>query len=356
MDFINLILAATQPSGMWEKIIFGLENNLLSYGLTIIVVTLIIKVILLPTDLLNRLITKINTRKQAKIQPELTKIQRQFGNNKEMLNRKTMELYKRENYSVVGTCFGMLISIVLSSVIFLTLLGGMNSIASYKIYTEFDDLRTTYSTVYDAESSKILLETGLESLSEAELVIVTKTSQEATVERYAEIKTGFLWIKNIWRPDNYKSVVPDFKQFNSLLKDKVEGEVSLPSQAEYEKIMNPVAEANSGWNGYFILTILSAGATFISMKIPEWTSKIRAKKKGVPYLPLQQNKVMGYIMPAILALFTLLYNAAFAIYIVTGSIFSMLFQPLIGLVVGKIDDKLMKKEESKIQVSYSRKK
>ena len=53
MDFLTINIAnllATQPQGMWEAFIFGLENVIKNYGLTIILITLIIKVILLPFD------------------------------------------------------------------------------------------------------------------------------------------------------------------------------------------------------------------------------------------------------------------------------------------------------------------
>lgn len=346
MDFINLLLSATQPSGMWAKIIFGLEKGIGSYGWTLIVVTLLIRLVLLPTDFLNRYITKVNTRKMAVLQPELNKIQKAYGNNKDMLNRKTMELYKRENYSVVGTCLGMLVSLVLTTVVFFTLCSSLNKISSYKIYTEFETLQTTYNEVYNAGYSETLTETELEQLK--------ARSEAAVVVKYGEIKEDFLWVKNIWRADTSQSVIPKYKDFTKLI-NKVQGVEEKPTEEEYNKVMNCVANANSGWNGYYILTILAAIATFVSAQIPTWIAKIKAKKRHEVYAPVQQNQIMSYLLPLVMALFTLFYTASFAIYIVVGSLFAMITQPVLTIIVDAIDSKKAKKEQESKKVSYSRK-
>lgn len=347
MDFINLMLSATQPSGMWSKIIFGLEQSIGNYGWTLIVITMLIKVVLLPTDFINRYITKVNTRKMAVLQPELNKLQKAYGNNKDMLNRKTMELYKRENYSVVGTCLGMLVSLVLSMVVFFTLFGALNKISSYKIYTEFETLNTTYN--------QVLVDGGYnDEMTEEEKATIVANAQTAVVTKYGDIKEDFLWIKNIWRADTSQSIVPDYKTFEKSTK-KLEGDFVMPTEEEYNKIMTPVSSANSGWNGFYILTILAAVTTYVSAQIPTWMAKSSAKKKGVPYTPVQQNKIMAYVLPLVMALFTLFYTASFAIYIVAGSLFGTITQPLLTWVVDIIDRRAMKKEESKKKVSYSRK-
>lgn len=346
MDFMNLLLSATQPSGMWAKIIFGLEKSIGSYGWTLIVVTLLIKVVLLPTDFLNRYITKVNTRKMAVLQPELNKIQKAYGNNKDMLNRKTMELYKRENYSIVGTCLGMLVSLVLTTVVFFTLCSSLNKISSYKIYTEFETLQATYNEVYSAGYS--------EGMTEEQLKELEKQSETAVVTKYGEIKESFLWVKNIWRADTSQSVIPEYKDFTKLI-NKVQGVDKKPTEEEYNKIMNCVSDANSGWNGYYILTILAAVATFISGQLPIWMAKWKAKRKHEPYAPVQQNQIMTYLLPVVMALFSLFYTASFAIYIVIGSLFAMVTQPVMTFIVDAIDDKNAKKEQEKKKVSYSRK-
>ena len=96
MDFLNvgsMLLEVTKPSGMWEFFIFGLESMVKNYGLTIILITLAIKLIMLPFDVFNKYINKRNSAKMAAIQPELEKVQKRYGANKETLNQKTILLH-----------------------------------------------------------------------------------------------------------------------------------------------------------------------------------------------------------------------------------------------------------------------
>ena len=75
MDFLAEIV---KPTGLWAKIIFGMESSVGNYILAIIIVTILVKLVLVPFDFVNRLITKKNTRKQAVLQPALEKIKKQF--------------------------------------------------------------------------------------------------------------------------------------------------------------------------------------------------------------------------------------------------------------------------------------
>ena len=59
------------------------------------------------------------------------------------------------------------------------------------------------------------------------------------------------------------------------------------------------------------------------------------------------------VMPIIMALFTIFYNAAFGLYIVAGSIFSVITTPLVTLVVEKIFEK-QKSKKDKNKPIYSR--
>lgn len=373
MDFLNigsLMLEVTKPNGMWEFFIFGLENLVKNYGLTIILITLAIKLIMLPFDFFNRYINKRNSAKMAIIQPELQKLQTRYGSNREVLNQKTMELYKKHNYNVMGSCLGMLINMVVTMVIFFTLFSGLNKIAAYKIYTEYQTLQTEFETVVGGQLEVVDVEAEGENPATQKIQVVvkneqgeetnrfdltdelTQTASQAVIEKYDEIKEDFLWIKNIWRPDTSASVVLSYKDFISNAKiDKTE-----LNELIYNKVTNPIKNKYDGWNGYFILIILSALITYLSSQVSVWMGKAKAKKTGKPYVDaMAQNKIIIYILPVVMALFTLFYNAMFAIYIVTGAFFGLITSPLMTLLVDKAYDKAVKKEEEKVKVSYSRK-
>ena len=147
MDLLNVIQIA-KPTGMWSNIIFGLENAVGDYALALILITIIIKLILVPFDFVNRYTSKKSSRKQAEMKPELDKINAKYANDKNLLNQKTMEVYKSHNFNIMGTCMGMLVYLILTMVVFWTLFGALNTISSYKIGDQFLQVRDAYYSVY----------------------------------------------------------------------------------------------------------------------------------------------------------------------------------------------------------------
>ena len=118
----------------------------------------------------------------AAIQPELEKIQKRYSANRDVLNQKTMELYKKHNYNVMGSCLGMLLNMVLTMVVFFTLFSGLNKIASYKIYTEYTTLQTTYEQAVGGT----LLEVTENDVTTVKIKLPNETIIELTEEKQAE--------------------------------------------------------------------------------------------------------------------------------------------------------------------------
>lgn len=350
---MGFLAEIVKPAGLWAKIIYGMEGSVGNYVVAIILVTLLVKLVMIPFDFYNKYLTKKNTRKQAVLQPAMEKIKRQYASNPQMQNQKTMELYKRENYSVFGTCIGMLVYMALSITIFITLLNGFNDIAAYKMYEEYTALKSTYNTAYETEISGGAVEEDAVKVAEGEVV-----------EAYADVKNGFLWIKSIWRPDTWVSSVVGWDDYNASVSrvrtEKLSEEQLASEKAEYEKIItNSFKNDKNGtynkWNGYLILPILAALLTYGSMKVSTIISKRKAKKNNLQIVQAPEaGKGMQFIMPAIMGVFTLLYNAAFGIYIVVGALFGFITSPLISMIVDNIDYKQQLKEEAKKTVSYSR--
>lgn len=366
MDFlINNIanILAVQPKGMWEFFIFGLDNVIKDYGLTIILLTFIIKVLMLPFEFFNRYCSKRNGVKMAVIQPEIDAVQRRYGSNREEMNKRIMEVYKKNNYSVTGSCLVMFLNLIITTVIFFTMFAGLKNIETYKITTEFETLRSVYEqniggtlveTRIDETQSKIqvkLPDNTVVDLDDAK----TKIANEEVVKKFGEIKSGFLWIESLWRPDTNASVTLSYNDYLSVSKVKSE---DLP-QSIYEQILNPIKEDDKygGWNGYFILIVLSMVLTYLSIKIGYWIGKAKASLKGEPYVDvMSQNKLLIYLMPAIMAVFAWTYNAAFALYMVAGALFSLITNPIFTILVDKLYEINKQKEQEKTAgaVSYSR--
>ena len=82
-----------------------ITNKNISYGLAIIVFTLIIRTLLLPLSM-----KAMNSQlKMADIQPEVKKIQVKYKKDPAKLNEETMKMYKEKGVSPLGGCLPMLI-------------------------------------------------------------------------------------------------------------------------------------------------------------------------------------------------------------------------------------------------------
>ncbi len=92
----------TVPMGYIIEMIYKLVQN---YGLSIIIFTVIIKIILLPLNVKSQKAMK----KQQKIQPILAELQKKYANDQQKLQTEMMKLYKDNGVSMTGGCLPMLI-------------------------------------------------------------------------------------------------------------------------------------------------------------------------------------------------------------------------------------------------------
>ena len=360
MDLLNAI-TLVKPIGFWPSIIFGIEGAVKNYALALILVTVIIKLVMVPLDFVNRYTSKKSARKQAEIKPELDKINAKYANDKNLLNQKTMELYKAHNYNVTGTCFGMLAYLVLTMVVFWTLFGSLNTISAYKIGDQYLQVRKEYFSAYEidvdtlADDADVMTEYNavLETLTEEQKAEKLTEANTKAKEKYDEVSTSFLWIKNIWLADS--TVNPIMKYSDFIKKSTLKGEQI--SEAEYNLVILPMKETERKNNGYFLLAVLAAGLNYLSYGVNNWISVARAKKKGLdPKLASNtSNKALTIIMPIIMGIFTLFYNAAFGLYIVSGALITLITSPLVTTFVDMLEFDAITKEKQKTVAIYDRK-
>lgn len=78
------------------------------FALSIIVATIIIKLLILPLNISQMK----NQKKMAKLQPELKKIQKKYKNDPQTLAAKQQKLYKDANTNIAAGCLPMIITMV----------------------------------------------------------------------------------------------------------------------------------------------------------------------------------------------------------------------------------------------------
>lgn len=435
MDSITMLLA-DMPKGFWQSVLGWFIDFVGTYGLAIVVFTILLKLLLSPLDFWQKNSMRKTQKAQAILKPELAKIKEKYGYNKQLENEKTMELYKKNKINPASGCLPMLVYLVTTMVVFFTLFGAMNSISNYKIVSEYETLQTTYvqnyvnfkndfitnsatKVVFDGNEynyaelitlagNEFDLNAVLNSDNKYEITVDEKTvifdskeqfvnqfvesvllpyktiAQDKVLEKFTEIKEGFLWIKNIYRPDNYSSSFLSFDEFintnrayfnpktnndlgikyyyyseienkyfevgtDATINAETLNQAKAQARLDYNNVTASVHKGYSSWNGYFILILLAGITTVLGQLLGNIGAKAKGKKGEEVKINQPTNKIMLIVMPAIMIWFTWGYNSLFALYVVVNSAMSILINYVINLIVNKIDAN----RENKVVVGVS---
>lgn len=190
--------------------------------------------------------------------------------------------------------------------------------------------------------------------------VVKVLAESISSQYYLDNQEGFLWIDNVYKPDAPQTSLFTEREIKRYMSGFYsEEEKALEKEHDYEgKIFNyvvneGVGKQNLGKNGYYILTIITAAASLLSM----WLSN-KLMNKNKPVDPTQKKFKMTYfIMPVIFAIFTMSYTSLFAIYIISGQLVMIGLTPLTTWLTQKWTQASEKKKKEKdvIVVDYRRK-
>ena len=289
-----------------------------NWGWAMVVFTIMVRLVLTPLDIKSRM----SMRKTSKLQPQMQALQKKYANDKEKLNQKTAELYKKEHISPLSSCLPLL----LTWPILIAVFGAMRMAANRELLIQL---------------SQIL------------------NNEMPTLEPW-------LWIKNLWMPDSiFAAALPDaktiqqipadqwLKWFNGLdpnnlpvlirdlgltadsfAKDNLGA--TITSIVEAMKLNAQYVEAvavKPGWtfnllitqislvniyNGLMILPILSAVSQLAMTKIMGGNQQTNPDQPGAG-----AGKFMQYFFPIFSLIICFSYSAAFALYWVAGNLVSM---------------------------------
>ena len=104
---MSQILQILQPiqRGLEYIVIFLYNNVIANYGIVIILLTIIVRIVLIP-------LTISQTRSMAKmqkLQPELKELQKKYKDDRQKLQQETMEFYKKNNVNPLAGCIPLLL-------------------------------------------------------------------------------------------------------------------------------------------------------------------------------------------------------------------------------------------------------
>ena len=284
------------------------------WGLAIIIFTIMVRLCLTPLDIKSR----ASMRKTQKLQPQLQALQKKYANDKEKLNAKTAELYKKAHVNPLSSCLPLL----LTWPILIAVFGAMRTVANKQLLEQVGQILNGQQPVLEP----------------------------------------FLWIKNLWMPDNlFYTALPNEATLRVISTAEWQNWFSglqgnMPALLES---LNLTAEsfesANLGatvqaiidamktvsfyadgiksipgaviplvnwfvpvlYNGYLLLPILSAVSQVVMTKL--MGNGTPQPTEGQP----NTGKFMQWFFPLFSMWICLGYSSAFALYWVAGNLVSM---------------------------------
>ena len=301
----------------------GLVNISGNYAVAIIVLTILIRLCMLPLDLKQR----NNQERMQALGPELQSLQKRYANDPQQLQRKQKELYQKMNVRPALGCLPMLIQFPILFAFF----GAMNVLASEQI-----------------------------------MGIMLQGAQfgPETVEL-----PRFFWIHNFWQPDSgLAPILPSTGDFLSFLQRNstyitpqamqllhsqniliyADGIVSVNAD-NYNTLARAIIEANGveyiqnqagQWiaafnNGWFVLPVLSGLALFLQQKFAPQTANNAMAEAANPEAAEAQgctNKTMMWFFPLFSVYICCTSNSAFALYWFFSSIYAFAQMRVINFI------------------------
>lgn len=150
MELFNLLEATIPMFGDTYDVSLNWIGNLIrllikgvgSVGFGIILFSLILKLIVLPFDVYQRIGMRKQNQSMKENQEQMEKLQKQYANDKDMYNKKVMELYKKNGLSMCSSCLPMILSLV----IFIFAINAFNAYAQYSNVQNYNDMVKAYQS------------------------------------------------------------------------------------------------------------------------------------------------------------------------------------------------------------------
>ena len=358
----------SEPTHFMAKFMITINNALgggvASFGWTVVLFTVVLRLILSPLDIWQKVIARKNNKAMERMKPQLEVLQARYADDKQRLQQEQMALYKKEKYSTMGMCLPTIVTFVVFFVVF----AGFRQMVGYQFAKDYKECVKTYNAsiseqieqnkdkgfIVDNGDGKYDIDDVAKTEAGAEFYAkAKKNAQHAVYEvYYSEDQVtirSFLWIKNIFVSDNWAQAVPDFATVTGQ-KGMATSKLTGITIDEYNDVMADVLGTggygkDGKWNGLLILPILSIALSFLSTKLLSGSQAQPpappqdAQGEGAEKAQSQQQtmKMMQYVMPIMMGVFALFYSGAFALYMFTSSLCAILFQLTFNLIAKLVD-------------------
>ncbi len=308
-------------SGLFQSVLEWIYGWIGNYGWSVVVFTVLVRLVLLPLDIKS----KKSMRAMTKVQPKVAALQKKYANDKEKLNLKLNELYRKEHVSPMAGCLPMLISLPILWFMF----GAMRNLANEQTI---------------------------------QMILTMKETGEVPALQ------SWLWIKNVFQPDSFMAtilpqvgdqlrMVMPVGSSGILTEANIAAAREFLTTPEYAAIVaqyggnqfiqiplnlvffsptlvlpNSISALFHSANGLFLLPIFAALSQFLMTKFTG-TAAPAADDAGTQDAAAANAMNSGF-MKWFFPLFSLWicagYNAAFAIYWMAGNVIMIVQQVVVN--------------------------
>ena len=233
----------------------------------------------------------------------------------------------------------------------------------YGYYVDYDKFGSFYSG-YSAENGDApALPDSWNTLSENEKNLFVSDfvrigAREAAADYYLQHKaqTSLLWIGNVWYPDSMlNKEVPDFSNFRSTIQ-RAAGSIDSNYEESYNEVTFNLSKEKNTYNGYFVLIVLAIGFMFLQQFVTMRAQKAANELSSVDGQAATTNKMMMVMMPIIFGIFSFFYSAAFSIYMIINTCYSLISTLIINKAVSvRFEKDSDRKARAKLQGRAGRK-
>ncbi len=326
-------------------ILAGINSLVGNYGVSIIIFTILMRMLIMPFDYKSRK----GMRKMALIQPKINELQKKYGKDQAKLQQKQAELMRKEGYNPLSGCLPLL----LTWPIMFAMFAAMRAIAN----------------------EQMALQTFRYLAGETNII--------APADR-------FLWVKNIWMADSlFAPIAPNAQALNLLSPDVWRRAYALLSENQIQAITQSIAAVSEtaldfsttetmrasvttmltalgqmpgytaavatvpGWtgvsfllfsitlyqnyNGLLILPVLAGVSQLLQYKFNPAMKENQQQTEGSNQAGAGMNAFMKYFFPILSVFWCLTSNAGFAVYWVTSTIAMWIQSVIITKILEKKD-------------------
>ncbi len=309
------------------NIIRGINSVVGNYGWSMVIFTLLVRLVLCPFDFKSR----VGMRKMAALQPKQAEIQRKYGKDQAKMNQKMSELYKKEGASPMSGCLPMLLSYPLLIIMW----NAMRAFANEQVVRQVVEILQHPETMPvldswlwiknlwmpDSPFSSALVD--LNSLRQIPTEVWTKLVDAETLQQLAALHPGLsaLTTESFTKGELTATIQLIYSTLEqTAVYQQAAG--GLPGWTNISVLITTVSIMKE-YNGLLILPILSAASQFAMTAILGNNQPTPAATDAQQQTQQSTANFMKWFFPIFSLWICLSYNGAFALYWVTSNLIMM---------------------------------